>query len=404
MKPEYIKNFEQLGMGLFCHFGLYSVIGKGEWWHTACQTPEELKEYESIVDKFKIKKNWAKDLVSLAKKSGAKYITLTTRHHDGFSLYDTCGLNTYDAPHSASKRDLIREFVDECNKQGIVPFFYHTLLDWWHPDFENNFSEYLVYLRKSIEILCKNYGKIGGFWFDGSWSKDSIEVWEFEKLYAIIRKYQPDAMIINNTGLVGEGEISHPEIDSVTFERGKPVEVKTNGKEIAGEMCDGITDHWGYAKLDLCTKPFQYLVKSLIECRFNNCNYLINTGLMPDGSVNPREKYVLLDLGRWIKINKNFIYNVKGVSCYKSENALLLKDDKNMYAVTFDVPMAMNENVTKMGDKKYVTVDAPKKIKNAKWLDNNQKINIVDKKINKYSVDPFKYGTSYYARVAKFKI
>ena len=164
MKPDYIKKFENLGMGLFCHFGLYSVIGKGEWWLSTLKTPEQIKNYESTINKFKIKKNWAKDLVTTAKKSGARYITLTTRHHDGFSLYDTCGLNTYDAPHSASNRDLIREFVDECNKQGIVPFFYHTLLDWWNPDYKNDFPKYLNYLRKSVEILCKNYGKIGGFW------------------------------------------------------------------------------------------------------------------------------------------------------------------------------------------------------------------------------------------------
>ena len=211
-------------------------------------------------------------------------------------------------------------------------------------------------------------------------------------------------MIINNTGLVGEGEISHPEIDSVTFERGKPVEVKTSGKEIAGEMCDGITDHWGYAKLDLCTKPFSYLVKSLIECRSNNCNYLINTGLLPDGSVNPREKYTLIDLGRWIKVNKNFIYNAKGVKDFDAENACLLKDDSYYYAVTFEVPMAMNENVTKMGEKKFASINCQGKIKSAKWLDNNQKITIIDKKSNKYTIDPFKYGTSYFARVAKFKI
>lgn len=403
MKPEYIKNFEHLGMGLFCHFGLYSVIGKGEWWFTACESDEQKQEYWSTINKFKIKKNWAKNLVSLAKKSGAKYITLTTRHHDGFSLYDTCGLNEFDAPHSASKRDLIREFVDECNKQGIVPFFYHTLLDWWNPDYKDNFPKYLEYLRKSVEILCKNYGKVGGFWFDGSWDKNSIDVWEFEKLYAIIRKYQPNAMIINNTGLVGEGEISHEEIDSVTFERGKPFPVKTNGKEIAGEMCDGINDHWGYAKQDICTKPTPYLIKSLIECRKNNCNYLINTGLMGDGSVNPIEKYTLLNLGVWIKANKNFIYNVKDAEI-EADNAVVVKDDKYYYAVTFDVAMAANENVTKLGDKKFASIHVNKKIKNAKWLDNNQKIVVVDKKINKYTIDPFRYSISYYARVAKFKL
>ena len=127
MKAEYIKRFEHLGMGLFVHFGLYSIIAKGEWYENVYSVDKV--KYEKTIEKFNPNKNWAKELVKTAKKMGAKYITLTTRHHDGFSLYDTCGLSDFDAMHAPAKRDLVREFVDECNKQGIVPFFYHTLLD-----------------------------------------------------------------------------------------------------------------------------------------------------------------------------------------------------------------------------------------------------------------------------------
>ena len=122
-----IKDFENLGFGMFVHFGLYSVHGKGEWAYNINITP---KDYEKLFYEFCPDSDWAKNLVSAAKEAGCRYITITTRHHDGFSLYDTCGLNEYDAPHSAAHRDLIREFVDECNAQGVIPFFYHTLLDW----------------------------------------------------------------------------------------------------------------------------------------------------------------------------------------------------------------------------------------------------------------------------------
>ena len=158
---QYIKNFEKLGFGLFVHFGLYSVVGKGEWYLHLNPTADP-KEYESLTSQFNIKETWAKELVETAKAAGCKYITLTTRHHDGFSLFDTCGLNDYDAPHSACGRDLIREFVDECNKGGIVPFFYHTLLDWKEPLYQTDFAKYIDYLVASIEILCKNYGKTFG--------------------------------------------------------------------------------------------------------------------------------------------------------------------------------------------------------------------------------------------------
>ena len=161
-----IKDFEKMGFGLFVHFGIYSVLGKGEW--SKYYVDISWEEYLKTLDTFNPKENWAEELVTSAKNAGCKYITLTTRHHDGFSLYDTCGLNTYDAPHTCG-RDLIREFVDACKCNDIQPFFYHTLLDWHEESYETNFKEYLVYLRKSIELLCKNYGKIGGIWFDGMW-------------------------------------------------------------------------------------------------------------------------------------------------------------------------------------------------------------------------------------------
>ena len=148
---EYVKEFENLGFGMFVHFGLYSILGKGEWVKHMYDIPDA--EYEPLMQKFKVKKTWAKELVQAAKAAGCKYITLTSRHHDGFSLYDTKGLNAYDAPHSATGRDLVREFVDECNKAGIRPFFYHTLIDWHNKDFEENFTKYIDYLINSVELL-----------------------------------------------------------------------------------------------------------------------------------------------------------------------------------------------------------------------------------------------------------
>ena len=178
----YIERFSHLGFGMFVHFGLYSVIGKGEWYLTS-NPNADINKYNALINKFKIKKNWAKDLVATAKNAGCKYITLTTRHHDGFSLYDTKGLNDFDAPHSAAGRDLIKEFADECHKAGIVPFFYHTLLDWYNPDYKNDFPKYIDYLDKSIEILCTSYGKVGGFWFDGMWDKPDAD-WQEDRLNA----------------------------------------------------------------------------------------------------------------------------------------------------------------------------------------------------------------------------
>lgn len=398
MAYEYIENFKKMGFGMFNHFGLYSILGKGEW--VLAQGKIDHAKYNELTRKFKVKKDWAKQLVKTAKAAGCRYITLTTRHHDGFSLYDVKGLNDFDAPHSACGRDLIREFVDECNKEGIVPFFYHTLLDWYNPDYKNDFPKYIDYLVKSIEILCTQYGKIGGFWFDGMWDKPNDD-WQEDRIYGTIRKYQPEAMIINNTGLSECGKTGHREIDSVTFERGKAFFVDTSEKPLAGEVCEALTDHWGYTKEDICVKSPKELVEMLIDCRKFNCNLLLNTGLMGNGLIPDGEKANLLAVGKWIKVNKGFIYDV--VSAHiEAENADVLTDGKYYYAVIRKVPMSADPNVANMADNRTVTIKTDKKVVSTKWLDNGKSVKGVKK--NSFSVEPFAYGYSYGARVARFEL
>lgn len=167
-KP-YIAAFEQLGFGMFVHWGLYSQLGRCEWIYKIDNM--DMGEYEKLKDTFTADCFDARALARTARDAGCRYIILTTRHHEGFSLYDTRGLSDFDAVHSPAGRDLIAEYVDACREYGIKPFFYHTTLDWHHPDFEGSFDRYLEYLRRSVEVLCRNYGEIGGFWFDGNWSK-----------------------------------------------------------------------------------------------------------------------------------------------------------------------------------------------------------------------------------------
>lgn len=395
MKYQYIENFQKLGFGLFIHFGLYSVIGKGEWYQAAYQVP--FAEYKSTLAKFKVKNTWARDLVLTAKKAGFKYITITTRHHDGFSLYDTCGLSDFDAPHSASKRDLIKEFVDECHKADIKPFFYHTLIDWNYQK-----EDYQQYLLKSLKLLCQNYGDIGGFWFDGSWDEQGKKL-DFDLIYKTIRKYQPNAMIINNTGLSELGKRSHTEIDAVTFERGKAFPVLCEDKPIAGEVCDGITDHWGYAKNDICYKSVPYLIEELVDARSVRCNLLLNTGLRGDGSINPMEKYTLLELGKWVKANQKIIFDCVP-SHINADNAFIFEDKEYYYALMKNVPMSSNEHVTREKGRQRVVIHSDKKICSIKYIDTNfQKVE-VNKKDNSFEVLPFPYGNSFSIRVARFKL
>lgn len=396
-KLDYIQAFENMGFGIFIHFGLYSLYGKGEWAEGIYQLRD--KGYEKLIERFNPNKNWAKDLIKTAKKAGCKYATLTTRHHDGFSLFNTNGLSDFDAVHAKCGRDLVQEFVDACRGEGIVPFFYHTLLDWHNKDYNGDFNRYLDYLYDSVQILCTKYGHIGGFWFDGWWDKVEAD-WKFDRLYAMIRKYQPKAMIINNTGLRRLGEIGHSEIDSVTYERGKPFFVEyPDGKYRAGEMCQVFNDHWGYAKNDFHYKPLNEIMGDFIDCRKYNCNFLLNVGPKGNGSLRLIDKAYLIELGEWIKLNQNFIYKARACEL-TADGADVLYDGEYYYAVIKNVPMVADSNVQKKAeDIRYVTING--EVDEVIWLDNGERTKCLN---NRFEVIAFQYGNSLSFRVAKFKL
>lgn len=402
MKPEYIKKFEKLGFGMFVHFGLYSTLEKGEWIYYALNE-EDKKHYfsDEFASTFNPRKDWAIKLVKTAKKSGVKYITLTTKHHDGFFLYDSKGLTHWDSIQLGTKRDLVKEFVDACNQEGIVPFFYHALLDWHNEDYKNNFPAYLDFLYKSVELLCTNYGKIGGLWFDGFWDKPN-EDWRFDALYKMIRKHQPEAMIINNTGMGDVGTISHYEIDSVTYERSVPAMVSSpDGKDRAGEMCEVFGEHWGVATNDYDYKSFKEILYSFIDCRNCNCNFLLNCGPLGNGMISSRDKRYFDQLGDFIRRNKNFIYDVKKADDITSDDCIILKDEKYYYAVIKDVMMSCDPNVQLVEGKTKVTIPGHK-IKNAKYLDCKYPVQLSSDK-HTIIVRPFDYGEARCVRVVRFK-
>ncbi len=402
-----IKDFEKLGFGMFVHFGIYSALGKGEWAMKLCDIPKE--EYVSLKDSFKPRKDWAEKLVATAKLGGCKYITLTTRHHDGFSLYDTKGLNDFDAPHSIDGRDLVAEFVEACNKEGIIPFFYHTLLDWSREDYNSDFKAYLKYLRESIELLCKNYGRIGGFWFDGMWDKREAD-WEEDLLYSLIRSYQPDAMIINNTGIDARGNLGHIELDSVTFERGKPKNINSDDadKYIASEMCQVFGTHWGYAKNDFLYKSLAEIIEDLCVCRRYGANYLLNVGPMGDGSLRPIDKAMFTTLGEWIKIQEEAIYLPRpcGVDFGEDSKDFVLKNGKSYYLFCHNLVIEGDCMVVLREDekKKTYTFEIDGNVKSAVWLDDGSEVEF-EQQSNKINVKPknYMFGNNLVIRIAKIE-
>lgn len=399
---QYIKEFENLGFGMFIHFGLYSVLESGEWVKKLRCISDQ--EYEALMGDFEPKQDWAQEIVKIGKNAGCKYITLTTRHHDGFSLYDTCGLNTYDALHAKCGRDLVKEFVEACRKEGIIPFFYHTLLDWHEDSYETDFPKYLKFLRSSVEILCKNYGKIGGIWFDGMWDKLN-EDWEEDALYGVIRKYQPEAMIINNTGLSAQGALGHIELDSVTFERGKPQVINMNEKYVASEMCEVFATHWGYAKEDLNYKAPSDMICELADCRRYGSNMLINLGPNGVGDIRLIDSAILDIMGQWIKYFDEAIRNPKpcDIVIENKEKDFLLKSGKNYYLFCYDLPMSADPNVALKSKTLYSDQFKMKeKILSINWMDNNEALDFIqEKEYVMVRTMPYAYGRDLVVRVAK---
>ncbi len=405
--PQYIKDFEQLGFGMFVHFGLYSQLNRGEWTYSVHHM--NMEEYEPLIHTFDV--GSMAEIVRTAKSAGCKYIVLTTRHHEGFSLYDTHGLNDFDVMHSPTGRDLVAEFVELCREERIVPFLYHTTLDWHHKDFNENFDEYLEYLNKSVELLCTNYGKIGGFWFDGNWSKEDAD-WKEEKLYRMIRSHQPEAMIINNTGLEGRGKMGVEEIDAVTFERGmpEPLDLRGRSKYVAGEMCQTLFNDWGIAD-DIDFKPVKQLVEELCECRKVGANFLLNIGPKPDGSVPTMQRGIMECMGRWMSAYGRAIYNGRPCITYPDKREFVLRDvhdPKTLYLFRFNpghsdgnknVSLSFCEDTTVVLDKFCGQVES------IAWMDNAEQLLFAQEgDVLTVNMTGYPYGQSLCVRVAEVKI
>ncbi len=400
-----IANFEKLGYGMFVHWGLYSQLGQGEWIQNYTKPPKA--EYAKLAETFTAEDFNAAEIVSIAQRAGMKYIVLTTRHHEGFSLYDTRGLSDFDAPHSAAKRDLVAEFADACHAGGIVPFFYHTTLDWYQESFENNFADYLDYLNKSVEVLCRYYGEIGGLWFDGNWSKADAD-WKENELYATIRKYQPEAIIINNTGLSHRGEPGNIEIDSVTFERGRPTKMDRRGmrKYLAAEMCQTMNEHWGIGADDFCYLSPKEIIEDIADCRKVGANFLMNVGPTATGKIPGYERETLLRVGAWVERYADIIYNGIPTTISGQDKDFALELNGKLYLFIYKLNAEGDANVVISGNGNGPRAFAKcyHKIKNIRWMDNNEQLAFAaDDKSGLLTVNTtgFPYGTNLVVRVAE---
>lgn len=403
--PARVRRYETMAYGLFLHWGLYSVQAEGEWYRHHHEIPQD--EYSKLMERFTAEGFDAVALADFAVSAGFRYVCLTTRHHDGFSLYDTRGLNKYDAPHSPAGRDLVAEFVEACGARGLGIFFYHTTLDWWDPRFDADWDGYQQYLRDSLRILCTEYGKIDGLWFDGNWSRRDRD-WQENALYGMIRELQPEAILINNSSIGNRGAVGHSMLDAVTFEQGLPAREAPGGRYVAKEMCETFNSHWGYAAKDYSLKGPARLIQTLASCRGAGANLLLNVGPLADGSLPAYEQAALHVVGEWIRSCAPCLYDGRPVDAVCRGRDFVLDDGEHLYAFVHDVPIRNNMHLSgaERGDGLQTAEGKLPEIRRVSWVDNGETLDYWQdgtKDMLAFRATPNPYGSQRVVRVARME-
>ncbi|MBL8994803.1 MAG: alpha-L-fucosidase [Spirochaetia bacterium] len=292
--------FTQARYGLFIHYGLYSLLGRGEWAMNREGIP--LEEYQKLKDLFSAEYFNADDIIRRAKDWGMRYAVLTTKHHDGFCLYDS-KLTDFTAPKSPARRDLVAEFVDACRKHSLRIGLYHTLNDWSASpsavdaleDPKKNHERFIDRVHGGIREILSNYGKIDVMWYDGWWPFDA-KGWQAEKLNGMVRTLQPGILVNGRSGLTGDF--------------GTPEGHVSSSME-PWEACITLNENWGYHAGDPFWKSPGDVTEMLRKCSAGQGNLLLNLGLKGDGTL-PEEQISCLDrVGVWLKQNHQAIYNTE---------------------------------------------------------------------------------------------
>ncbi|HWB28487.1 MAG TPA: alpha-L-fucosidase [Chitinophagaceae bacterium] len=325
------KWFADARFGLFIHWGPFSIPGSGEW--VMNDRNITVKNYTRLMDFFNPIEFNAHDWVAMAKNAGMKYITLITRHHDGFSMWDT-KYSDFNIMNSPYHKDIVKMIADECHKQGIKLFLYYSLLDWRRDDYSywtgrtgqgtgrtvhGKWEDYIQFMKNQLTELLTNYGEIAGIWFDGYWDQTAPEGaadrsprvdWHLGEIYGLIHKLQPQCLIGNNHHLT-----PFPGEDFQMFEKDLPGENKSGlsyqkpSEQLPLETCETINNSWGFNITDTSYKSPEQLVHYLVKASGLGANFLLNIGPMPNGVVQPEFKERLAFVGNWLKTYGESVYN-----------------------------------------------------------------------------------------------
>jgi alpha-L-fucosidase len=315
-----MKWWHDARFGMFVHWGLYSVLGHHEWAMENEGIP--VSEYQQLAKQFNPKPNAAREWARLARRAGQKYIVMTTKHHEGFCLFNTETTN-YCAPKQGPGRDLVKEYVEAARAEGLRVGFYYSLMDWHHPDGarcaedEAARKRFVEYIHTHLRELMTNYGKIDILWYDVSWPLDA-RGWESEKMNQMVFKLQPDIIVNNRNKL--DGDFSTPE---------QRIEAAKPGR--AWEACMTMNDSWGYQRADDAWKSPRQVIRNLISCSRDGGNYLLNIGPKGDGSIPEDSIRILSTVGQWMDKNGPAIYGADNCEPRRSNYASFTRRGNTLY-------------------------------------------------------------------------
>lgn len=361
--PENLQRraeFEGFRFGIFLHWGIYSTFAQGEWY---LNYGLDKDEYAKAADAFYPHRFDAREWVRAIKGSGARYITFTTRHHDGFSMWDTAE-NDYNIVRATPfRRDVLKELSQACAEEGVRLHLYYSILDWIRSDYplgrtglytgrttQPDYDSYMGFMKRQVKELLTGYGPIGALWLDGYWDHDRDEVpfdWRMPEFYEYAHALQPDLLIGNNHHISPiEGE------DFQMFERDLPGENKAglSGQAISRlplEMCQTMNGMWGYKVNDINYKTTDELVELIVRAAAKGCNLLLNIGPQPNGELPATALDRLQGIGEWMSVCGESVYGTQsgpfaeaewGVSTQKEGRIFLHVLDRD--AATVSVALA----------------------------------------------------------------
>ena len=387
-REKRIKWFTEARFGMFIHWGIYAIPARpsrSEWIRSVDQVSDE--DYQIYFDTFNPVNYNPREWARLAKEAGMKYAVLTTKHHDGFCLFDS-KYTDFKSTNTPCGRDLVREYVDAFRAEGLKVGFYYSLLDWHHPDYpafndpfhpmrgnENyrhygeNFENYLDYMHNQVRELMTNYGKIDILWFDFHYNEMTEEKWRASDLIKMVREINPDVIIDDRLG----GDIKAQDKPLYVGDFGSPEQMipkygltDYQGTPIPWETCMTLNNCWGYSH-DTNYKNAKNVINTLVECVSKGGNLILNVGPNALGEIPEQSVSVLKEVGEWMKLNGESIYSCTFSGLEKPEFGRITKNDDAYYLYIQDLTS------------EYIALyDIPHEIKFATLLCDGSKLSMSD--------------------------